>query len=367
MDEKFYLNIPEGINDYLHSLEKSNNYQFYPSRDGLTTIGEELSLGFSCFAIKIFFMTGKWGDFSEEVKKGWVDYINSFQVENSKFPNNSFVDPIYLNSYKTIGLKQNIKFFSKSILNYLPNLKYDGKNTTVLKGINAETKQAVSTLFQIGYSNEFKIQNIFSNHEEINSYLDTLNWKYPWSAGAQFASLCVYDKTQNFNITEVLNAYINKLSDVETGSYFLSRPNSEREVINGAMKVISGLDWLEEEIHRPKELINFCLNNKPILEGCDVVDFVYVLYMCSKQSNYKKQEINALFCEILEELKKLYKPNEKGFSYFKNSSQTHYYGLQITKGFNLADIHGTTLCLWALMMIFDSLEIKQKNWNIIKP
>ena len=29
-------------------------------------------------------------------------------------------------------------------------------------------------------------------------------------------------------------------------------PNSSREVINGAMKVISGLDWLEREIHYPE-------------------------------------------------------------------------------------------------------------------
>lgn len=367
MDTKFYLDIPNGVNEYLSSLEKKTDFQYYPSKEGLTSVGNQLSLGFSCYAIKIFYMTGKWDELPENKQRSWIKYINSFQVKTSNFPDNSFVDPIYLNSFQTIGYKQNIKFLTKSILNLLPSLKYDGKNTTISKGINAETKQAVSTLFQVGYSNEDKLENIYSNPSRVEFYLDSLNWKNPWSAGAQFASLCVYDKTQKFNISDVLKSYITKISDIETGSYFSNRPNSEREVINGAMKVISGLDWIEEEIHRPKELIDFCLKNTPILEGCDVVDFVYVLYKCMKQSNYKKKEINKLFTEILNELKKLYHPNEKGFSYFKNSSQTHYYGLRISKGYNFADIHGTTLCLWALIMILDSLEVKQSNWNIIKP
>ena len=42
------------------------------------------------------------------------------------------------------------------------------------------------------------------------------------------------------------------------------------------MKVISGLDWLDEKIHYPDKLIDFCLQNNPIEEGCDIVDFVYV-------------------------------------------------------------------------------------------
>ena len=60
------------------------------------------------------------------------------------------------------------------------------------------------------------------------------------------------------------------------------------------MKVISGLDWLDKEIHYPRELIDFCLSNSPILEGCDVVDFVYVLYKCAEQENYRKKEISIL-------------------------------------------------------------------------
>ena len=83
--------------------------------------------------------------------------------------------------------------------------------------------------------------------------------------------------------------FLQNLNNQSTGSYHLEGLNDEREIINGAMKVISGLDWLEMPIHKPKELIDFCLSNIPVSEGCDIVDFVYVLYMCSKQLNYKKR------------------------------------------------------------------------------
>ena len=56
------------------------------------------------------------------------------------------------------------------------------------------------------------------------------------------------------------------------------------------MKVITGLDWLEVKIHNPNKLIDFCLANKPEFEGCDLVDYIYVLYKCSSQTNYKKNK-----------------------------------------------------------------------------
>ena len=133
------------------------------------------------------------------------------------------------------------------------------------------------------------------------------------------------------------------------------------------MKVISGLDWINEEIHFPKKLIDYCLKNVPIMEGCDIVDFVYVLYMCSKQTDFKKKEINEVLKNLLDDLLHLYNYNDNAFSYYKGKSQTHYYGVDITYGLNTADIHGSTLCLWALIMILENLELSDPNLSTIKP
>ena len=54
-----------------------------------------------------------------------------------------------------------------------------------------------------------------------------------------------FSTTQNLGLENELELFIDKIANKTTGSYFLQTPNSNREVINGAMKVISGLDWLE--------------------------------------------------------------------------------------------------------------------------
>ena len=367
MDSKYYQDIPYSVLEFLKGLRKIDEYTFYPANLGLTENGKKLSLGFSCFGLKIYYMTGQWDNLSPEEKNDWTNFLNSFQSSERKFPDNSFIDKNLINAYKKFGLKENSKYFVKASLNLLPRFNLDSKNTAIKKAINAETKQAVSTLYQVGSKNLKMIENKINTEKELLEYLDSLDWSKPWTSGAQYSSLCVLSKTQGFKIESFLENYISKLSNKDTGSYFSSYPSSSREVINGAMKVISGLDWLGQEIHRPKELIDYCLDNKPILEGCDIVDFTYVLYKCTKQSTHRKSEVNELFISFLEQIKRLYKEEEGGFSYFYNKSQTHYYGAQITSGEDAADIHGSTLCLWAILMILDSLEIKDDNTYIIKP
>jgi hypothetical protein len=132
------------------------------------------------------------------------------------------------------------------------------------------------------------------------------------------------------------------------------------------MKVISGLDWLDIPIHYPEKLIDFCLLSTPDSTGCDLVDYVYVLYKCSEQTKYRKKEI-VLYCEKLLKLIENHFYDEGGFSYYIGKSQTHYYGVKITKDYNQPDIHGTLLFVWALSMIFNLLETGKFDWKVIKP
>ena len=238
---------------------------------------------------------------------------------------------------------------------------FSSKQQDLEKALNADNKQAISTLYEIGYNNKIKIENKYSDNDAVLNYLNSLNWKRPWDAGAQFSSICVYSETQNFNFTEILEPFILTKLNIETGSYHDSGLKNTREIINGAMKVISGLDWLGVQIHDPKKLIDFCIDNKPHIEGCDVVDYVYVLYKCIKQDNHRRKEVQVLFLELLEEIMKLYNHSDKGFSYFENKSQTHYYGVKISKGLDVADLHGTTLCIWAINMILESKKTNTKN------
>lgn len=361
-----YTQIIDNTYDYLESLKKDNDFEYFPVRQGITTYGKNLNLGFSTYALKILFMLNKPEITDKKNLDSWSNYINSYQKTLNPFPENSFIDDVMLDSYKNENFKSQLKDGLKVVINKFSDKTYDTSNEKLLKGINAETKQAISTLQQIGYKSKLHFPINLST-DDVLQKLNRLDWSKPWSAGAQYSSYCVYSKTQNTDYSQTLINFISGLVDEDTGSYFNKNPNNSREVINGAMKVITGLDWLDEKIHYPDKLIDYCLQNKPIEEGCDIVDFVYVLFKCSQQTNYKRDEVNKLMLEILGILEKLYRPEEKGFSYYNERSQTYYYGVKIAEGKDCADIHGTLLCLWAIIMILENNQYIDGKYKLIKP
>ncbi len=133
------------------------------------------------------------------------------------------------------------------------------------------------------------------------------------------------------------------------------------------MKVLTGLDWIDEKIHDPKKLIDICLLENPKNDGCDLVDIVYVLYRCSLETDYKRKNIIKYLENIYDLLLSHYFSKEGGFSYFLNKSQTNYYGVKISNGENTPDIHGTLLLTWAVAMIDKIFNLDNSSLNIIKP
>lgn len=365
-----YISISKRIKDiqiFLKKLENENYPKFLPLLEGITDEGRSLSLGFSNYALKLYYMTGQWDMLKSEEQRNWISYLQSFQKETLDNFENQFIDEVLYRSYKKFKPVDNIKDSAKILLNKTNHFNFTLKKQKFNEAINAETKQTVSTLFQVGSKNLQTISNPYNSKEELINYLNKLNWSTPWTSGAQFASLCLYEATQDYKNEKILLNFISKLANKDTGSYYLNKPKSNREIINGAMKVLSGLDWLESEIHYPEKLIDFCLDNDPMDEGCDIVDYIYVLYRCSQQSKYKKNEINKLLLSKVENIYRLYNKEDKAFSYFKNKSQTYYYGVQISKGLNRADIHGTLLCVWALIMILECNEMNDFKFKLIKP
>lgn len=367
MDKNYYISLNYEALGLLEDLKKEELDSFYPLKRGLTKAGKNLNMGFLCYALKIMYMSGEWDNLSNTKKNNYQNSLNYFQETNFKNYNNYFIDEALIEGYESLFTTLNAKYFVKTALSFATKNKYETKKNALFKAINADNKQTISTLNELNlpYSKEFEYT--FSNEIQIIDYLDSLDWSAPWSAGAQFSSICTYSNIFNLNFKETLLAYSNKVLNSETGSYHSSTTRDSRQIINGAMKVITGLDWLDEKIHNPKKLIDYCLENQPYLEGCDIVDFVYVLYKCSNQDSYRRNEVSSLLLNLLNKIMQLHFPEEGGFSYYKNKSQTHYYGLIISKGLKEPDLHGTLLCLWAINMILDLLEVLPDNIKIIKP
>ena len=189
----------------------------------------------------------------------------------------------------------------------------------------------------------------------------------------RFSGLCVLLESQEIDNQEYillkkqLITFSNDLLDKQTGCYFKESVTSDSEMINGAMKVLTGLDWLATPVHEPKNLIDTCLEIKPLSYGCDIVDIIYILYMCAKETTYKRKDIVRYLEEIELVISKHYQSETGGFSYYLQNSQKYYYGLSITKGVKTADIHGTTLLLWAYSMINYIKQIEDIKLNVIKP
>lgn len=369
MQNDWLNSVEDQLSSYLYSLQSADDkYHFLPVKKGLTLAGESLTLGFSCYSLKLNYILNLFSikDLSFE---GWSRYINSYQKNLKSLPDNSFIDQAYLEHYKKFRLTSSLKYAVKNTLNLTRHFHYESRKEYLEKSIRAETKQAISSLSQIGLKNKLIYKDFPQSSNELNYFFNSYDWSKPWDAGAQFSGICVFTATQleKSNRSRIyIENFISKLADKEHGIYFKDQLPNTNEAINGAMKVISGLDWLEIPIHYPKKLIDFCLSNTPSPTGCDLVDYVYVLYKCSSQTNYRKKEI-VIYCQELLDLIEKHFHIEGGFSYFIDKSQTHYYGIKISKGYDQPDIHGTLLLVWAMSMIFKLMESNKFDWKVIKP
>lgn len=372
MNENWLENLELNLPKFLSKLNKQK-FTYQAVVEGSTHEGKNLNLGFSCYALKIYFITNLWDSLELQTQKEWISFINSFQTDNELFPDNSFVDPKYLEYYSKFTISKFLKNFSKKLINKFTNQNYLLDDVKLSNFIRAETKQAISTLHEVNEKNYKKYSMFPKTKDEIFDYLNNLDWSKPWNAGAQFAALCVFVSTQSSSIyekdklTNILEEFILSITQKETGTFYKGNKPSDVEVINGAMKVITGLDWIGVRIPYPEKLLKTFLHIDVNDEGCDIVDIVYVVYMCQKSLDYREDDLK-LFCEkILDKIEKHYFINKGGFSYFINKSQTHYYGVKISNGNNEPDLHGTLLLVWAISMISQIIDTPIKNWKILKP
>ena len=138
------------IERYINSLNTDNDgFKYSPSRNNLTEYGELLELGFSCYALKINYIisSNKLSDLSYIDK--WSHYLNSFQSEKNIFGKNSYVDKYLVEYHNLFKFSTFFKDTLKNTANIFSNQKYETSSSKLKSFIFAETKQAISTLFQV--------------------------------------------------------------------------------------------------------------------------------------------------------------------------------------------------------------------------
>ncbi|WP_119065820.1 hypothetical protein [Aggregatilinea lenta] len=348
--------------------------RYRPATAGLTPEGERVTLGFSCYAHKIVYMLGLWDTLPEADRAAWNAYLLSFQVHGNPLKDwaarNAFVDPVVADTL--VRQEPRLSWRERLHARRHPSWELNHFRRTMI----AETKQAVATLAQVGVPTHHPYDAFPQQPNDVQIYLAALDWAQPWGAGAQLATLSVFFRTEAprllpaADVTALVSTacgFVDEVLDAETGAYFLGETPDHGNLINGAMKVLTALDWLEVPVHQPERLIDTCLAQPPRSEGCHLVDAVYVLYRCAQQTEHRRDDIRTYCTQLLNMIERHYVPQEGGFSYNVGASQTVYYGVTITRGEPVADIHGTILLTWALTMIFELLGANPDGWRVIRP
>lgn len=260
---------------------------------------------------------------------------------------------------------------------YLNKIKHAIVNKT-FKGIFnnneviAMTRSSYNTLTLLGHKPSEVFRPIDFSSQNIRNYIEKLHWINPWSAGSHFNHLIFFLKLNhlsgiisNDNFNKYINLSLNcldKYFDNESSSWRNHKNLNQNIAINGTMKICMALSLIDKLTYfkKPENIIENSLQLETGYHACDYFNNLYVMYSLNKISCYKKRDMQEKVCKIFQIIKKFYIKKQGGFSFYKHRSQTHYYGLNITRGNNEADLHGTAMHLWGIALIAEILGIKSR-------
>lgn len=335
-----------------HQKSKTlDGYYKYSFSGDLYDESVKWNVGSSTFALKIYYVLGL--EKNEDIVN-CASYIKSF-LKNSK----SFYDPLVYKKSFLRNLVSSVR--SKDFLN-INNQKY----------INAETRQAFSSLLLFDELPSDIQVSLPNSKQGIDGYLSNLNWHEPWAAGSHFSHLMFFlslarkikqiSDEEYLVLKEFSLQWINNIRQEKDGGWYLGT-QSDRYVINGAMKIITGLINIQsEKFLYAKELVDTCLRSVNDEHACDNFNIIFVLNYASKVLNrsYRNEEIRLFAIDRLAKYKEHYVSEQGGFKFFPHKSNDVYYGAKISKGLNEADIHGTVLFMWGISIVVQILEIEDE-------
>ncbi|MFP4321969.1 MAG: hypothetical protein ACLFTK_05895 [Anaerolineales bacterium] len=366
---RWLRDLRDPLLDYLSSLRRDTtigNYRMTVPRPD--AFGASIALPFSTWALKVRYMLND--DPSPPNLAVWVQYIQSFQVLGNpgRFHRgeNAFIDPRLLE-----GILRQMPRAERLRARVVPQPGL----TRLSQILSAETKQAIATLAQYERRSLQPYKGFPGTPRQMGRYLNALDWSRPWMAGAHVATLAVFlqleaprflDAAAIAALRQHLITFIEQLVDSASGAYFQHEQPPYGETVNGAMKILTALDWLDVPVHYPERLIDMVLADKPAAEGCHLVDAVYVLYRCTQHTSYRKDDIVAYARDLVEMMVAHFNPLDGGFSYYSTPHERKVHNIRVAFAHGASDLHGTVLLTWAAAMLLHMLDVSH-DWRIIKP
>lgn len=300
------------------------------------------------FAAKTAYQIGLWEQWSAARRMACIEFLQSFQEEDGWFR-----DP---------WLVENIHTPWKAHLAALAGRRAwpPPSSRQRIEAIRAETRQSAETLLLLGARPRYPLPSELSSPRDVQAYIAAFDWSKPWAAAShlshQLALLSInkvgFGLDQAFDeIVDAVLAHLDRIHDPETGGWFTGDP-APAMIINGAMKVFGGLQWLERPYPECVRLLDFALRQPLGSDGCGILNHLYVLSHALKGAppGSRQEEVAGLAAKAFERIMEFHLP-DGGFSFSLNRSQVSYYGARVSRGLCESDLHGTVMMTWGLAFV----------------
>ncbi|MCP3924057.1 MAG: hypothetical protein GY714_15875 [Desulfobacterales bacterium] len=321
------------------------------SLSGDINIPIKWGLGNTIFATKTYYMLNR---MELADNKKMISYIKLFQSKNTYISDS--------------GVQ--ILSFPRRIYTAMRSLDLNNIWGTQTK--RAETRQSFAALSALGGKAEFPFRKIPYTKKGISQYIHSLNWSEPWGAASHFSHLIFFlninDKIFNLNSDITNNLLEFAFKELETyrrsdGMWYkkgLVLPDFQK--VNGGMKIMTAFANADNFTYDdPIKIIDLCFGAINSGDACNHLNVIYLLYNCTKKTDYRSDEIILYTKKRLELYKEHWWNDTGGFSFFPRNANKIYYGAYLSKGFAEPDVHGTHLFLWGIVLICKIL-----GWNEFK-
>lgn len=343
--------LEESIGQWLDSLHLAGS----PGRVRLCREGSffepaaSVGLGWSALALKISHQLSLWHRYDPAFVEAWAAHLRAFQVPRSRY----FEDRAVL---RVADRKAGFWWFKRA---------YDVRR--------AESRQAAAALLSVGGAPAMPIPVLPPGARTAEEYLQRLPWdRYPWTAGSHASHLAFFLKLNRDCFGEVrayedvlplVLRFLEHIRDERSGSWHTADV-SKAQKVNAAMKVLTINRLLNLPVTMPEKLIDLCLHAFDSRDACHSTDALFVLHEAARFTSHRQREVHQFAGRMLAAISR-HARADGGLSFYPERAQDSYYGVRVSEGRPVSDVHGTHLLTWAVLLCANLLGFGDDlGWNL---